>query len=83
MIEIEEEQIEHSKKYRFSSLEPRNVTYCVSKEKPYSARLMGNDDASYTKVYGTKTHAIRAIKNLISNPTITNLLDIEKFAFTN
>lgn len=83
MKEIEEENVKLDKKYGYSSREPRNVVFCTSKEKPYSVYLMGNDDASYTKVYGTKTHAIRAIKNLINNPTNTNLLDIEKFVFTN
>lgn len=79
---LRESQISTNKKYKWDDKIPYE-TYQVSKEKPYKVYLMGNDDASYSKVFGTKTHAIRSVKSLIICPLNDNLLLTEKFVFTN
>lgn len=80
--DLREFKAQDTKKYRWKD----NIayeSYIPHKEKPWRVHLMGNDDASYSKVYGTKTHALRSINSLIYCPTNENLLTQEKFVFTN
>lgn len=75
-------RIRDNEKYKWEDKIPYE-NYIASKEKPYKVYLMGNDDASYSKVFGTKTHAFRSINLLCYDPTNDNLLKTEKFVFTN
>jgi len=79
--QLDEAQTQDYLKYGW--VEPKYSLYQASKEKPYKVYLMGNDDASYSKVFGTKTHAIRSINWLCNQPTNENLLNIQKYIFTN
>lgn len=80
--DLRESRLNTNKKYRWKDDIPYE-TYEPHKEKPFRVYLMGNDDASYSKVFGTETHALRSINSLCNNPTNENLLKIEKFVFTN
>lgn len=75
-------RIRNNEKYKVEDKIPYE-NYIASKEKPYRIYLMGNDDVSYSKVFGTKTHAFRSINLLCHTPTNDNLLKIQKFVFTN